>query len=145
MAWTDNQSQQNANDVLTPDSDESLNFLGYTFRHVWGHNDRTKRFLNASPSAKAVTHRKAKLREATDYRSCHVPVAELVKTVNRQLRGWANYFSFGFPRWAYRSINAYAIDRLTTHLKRRSQRACRPPAGMTYYQYLTRRLGLELL
>jgi hypothetical protein len=34
---------------------------------------------------------------------------------------------------------------LTTHLRRRSQRACRPPAGMTYRSFLTQRLGLELL
>jgi len=131
--------------VLTPDSDESLNFLGYSFRYLWGHTDRTTRFLSAYPSAKAVSHRKAQLREATDYRRCHVPVAELVKTVNRQLRGWANYYSFGFSRWAYRSVNKYTIDRLVIHLQRRSQRACRPPAGMSYYQFLTRRLGLELL
>jgi hypothetical protein len=34
---------------------------------------------------------------------------------------------------------------LTTHLRRRSQRASRPPAGMTYRSFLTQRLGLELL
>ena len=131
--------------VLTPKSDASLDFVGYTFRYEWGHTDRTRRFLTASPSAKAVAYRKAKLREATDSRKCFVPVSELVVTLNRQLRGWANYFSFGFPRWAYRDVNAFALERMTIHLQRRSQRACRPPAGMTYYQFLTRRLGLRLL
>ncbi|MGQ0560429.1 MAG: group II intron reverse transcriptase/maturase [Gemmatimonadota bacterium] len=130
---------------LGPASEESLDFLGYTFRYEWGHADRTRRFLTASPSAKAVAYRKSKLREATDHRRCHVPVRELVETVNRQLRGWGNYFSFGFPRWAHRSVNAYTVHRLVIHLNRRSQRACRPPAGLIYYQFLTRHLGLELL
>ena len=130
---------------LLPESTASLDFLGYTFRYEWGHTDRQRRFLTASPSLKAVAHRKAQLREATDHRRCHVPVVELVEIVNRQLQGWGNYFSFGFPRWAYRSVNMYAMNRLVIHLKRRSQRACRPPAGMTYYQFLTRRLRLKLL
>lgn len=130
---------------LTPESDESLNFLGYTFRYEWGHTDRGRRFLTASPSAKAVARCKDSLREATNWRVCHVPVSELVETINHRLQGWSNYFSFGFPRWAYRSINAFTIDRLTIHLQRRSQRPCRPPAGTSYYEFLTRRMGLRLL
>lgn len=130
---------------LTPLGDASLDFLGYTFRYEWGYTDRTRRFLTVVPSAKAVARRKNKLRELTDSRRSHVPVTELVETVNRQLRGWANYFSFGYPRLAYRVLNAFGVNRLTIHLKRRSQRPCRPPAGMAYYHFLTRRLGLKLL
>jgi RNA-directed DNA polymerase len=130
---------------LTPDGDESLDFLGYTFRYEWGHTDRERRFLTASPSAKAVARCKESLRGATNWRVCYVPAPELVETINHRLRGWSNYFSFGFTRWAYRSINAFTIDRLTIHLRRRSQRPCRPPAGTSFYQFVTRRLGLRLL
>jgi RNA-directed DNA polymerase len=131
--------------VLHPDSDVSLDFLGYTFRHEWGYRDRTRRMLTVVPSKKAVARRRDKLRVMTDYRRCHVPVRELVETVNRQLHGWSKYFSYGYPRRAYRVLNAFAVNRMMIHLKRRSQRACRPPAGMSYYQFLTRRLGLKLL
>jgi RNA-directed DNA polymerase len=131
--------------MLAPDRGDSLDFLGYNFRYEWGHTDRTRKFLTASPSAKAIAHRKAELRKATDHRRCFVPVVELIGTVNHQLRGWGNYFSFGFPRWAHRAVNKYAVDRLTIHLNRRSQRPCRPPAGVSYYQFLTRNLGLQLL
>lgn len=131
--------------VLTPEGDASLDFLGYTFQYEWGHTDRKRRFLTASPSVKAVAHRKAKLREMTSHRQSHVPLADLVQQVNRQLRGWGNYFSFGFPRWAHRSVNAFTVNRLILHLNRRSQRACRPPAGLSHQQFLTRRLGLQLL
>jgi RNA-directed DNA polymerase len=131
--------------VLLPDSDASLEFLGYTFRYEWGFTDRTRRFLSVVPSKRAVARRRDKLREMTDYRRCHVPVSELVETVNRQLRGWSNYFSYGYTRGAYRVLNTYAVNRMTIHLQRRSQRPCRPPAGMSYYQFLTRRMGLQLL
>lgn len=131
--------------ALEPEADASLDFLGYTFRYEWGHTDRSRRFLTASPSAKALAHQRAELRKATDHRKCHVPATELVAVVNRQLRGWKQYFSFGFSRWAHRSVNAFVVNRFVIHLQRRSQRACRPPAGMTYYQFLTRRLGLKLL
>ena len=130
---------------LAPEREDELDFLGYTFRYERGHVDKTRKYLTASPSAKAIAHRKQELREATDHSRCFVPVKQLVKQVNYQLRGWGNYFSFGFPRWAHRPVNRHAIERLTIHLQRRSQRPCRPPAGMTYREFLTRRLGLELL
>jgi RNA-directed DNA polymerase len=130
---------------LAPEGEDQLDFLGYTFRYEWGYTDRTRRFLTVSPSAKAIAHHKSELRKTTDHRRCFVPLADLVQTVNRQLRGWGNYFSFGFSRGAHRAVNKHAVDRLTIHLNRRSQRACRPPTGMTYYQFLTRRMGLDLL
>ncbi len=130
---------------LTEEGNESLDFLGYNFRYEWGHTDRKRRFLTASPSAKAIAHRKNELRKVTDRRRCYIPTSELVETINHQLRGWRNYFSFGFPRWAYRSVNEFTVNRLIKHLKRRSQRPCRPPTGMSYYHFLTRRMGLKLL
>lgn len=130
---------------LHPESEVSLDFLGYSFRYEWGYRDRTRRFLTVVPSKKAVALRRDKLRETTDYRRCYVPVTELIDTVNRQLQGWSNYFSYGYPRGAYRVLNAFAVNRMTIHLKRRSQRACRPPTGMSYYHFITRRLGLKLL
>lgn len=131
--------------VLRPESEVSLDFLGYTFRYEWGYTDRTRRFYTVVPSAKAIARRKERLREMTDYRRGFVPVRELIDTVNRQLRGWSNYFSYGYTRRAYRVLNAFVVNRMTLHLQRRSQRACRPPAGTSYYAFLTRRLGLELL
>ena len=130
---------------LTPESEVGLDFLGYTFRYEWGYTDRTRRFLTVLPSKKALARRRDKLRETTDYRRCYVPVNELLDTVNRQLQGWSNYFSYGYTRSAYRVLNAFTVNRMTLHLQRRSQRACRPPAGMSYYEFLTRRLGLRLL
>ena len=126
-------------------SGESLDFVGYTFCYDRDRFGRGTRYLTAYPSNKAVARRKEEVRKLTGPKQCFVPVPELVQQMNQQLRGWREYFSYGHPRRAHRRVNAFLISRLTRHLKRRSQRACRPPAGMTYYGFLTRRLGLELL
>jgi RNA-directed DNA polymerase len=130
---------------VTRRSEESLDFVGYTFRYDWDRFGRGFRYLTVVPSAKAVARRKERTRELVGPKQCYVPMAELVDQVNRSLRGWKNYFSHGHPRRAHREVNAFVVGRLTRHLKRRSQRACRPPAGMSYYGFLTRRLGLRLV
>lgn len=124
---------------------DSLDFVGYTFRHDWDRFGRGFRYLTAVPSDRAVARRRERMREMVGPKQCFVPVSELVEEVNHSLRGWAEYFSYGYPRRAHRKVNAFVVGRLTKHLKRRSQRACRPPVGMSYYGFLTKRLGLELL
>lgn len=130
---------------LSPESDTSFDFLGCTFRYERDRFGRGRRYLTVVPSAKAVAGEREKLRRMIGARQSHVPMPELVAGVNRQLRGWGQYFSIGHPRRAHRQVNAFVVARLTKHLQRRSQRACRPPAGMTYHNFLTGRLGLELL
>jgi len=131
--------------ALAPQQEATLDFLGYTFCYAWDRFGRGTRYLTAAPSVKAVTRYKGTLRELTSAtRSC-VPLRILVAQVNEKHRGWKEYFSFGRPRGVYRAVNAFTLQRLTKHLQRRSQRPCRPPAGMTYYNFLTQRLGLDLL
>jgi RNA-directed DNA polymerase len=76
-------------------------------------------------------------------RRCRVPLPELIAELNRHLRGWARYFSLGYPRKALRDINAYVLDRLARHLQRRSQRG-KPSTDESTYHYFAR-LGLVTL
>jgi RNA-directed DNA polymerase len=130
---------------VVPTSGETLDFLGYTFRYDHDRFGRRRRYLTAVPSGRAVAHAREKMRELVGRKQSCVPIHDLVEQVNQRLAGWKNYFSFGHPRRALRDMNAFVVARLTRHLKRRSQRPCRPPAGMTYYHFLTQRLGLRLL
>ena len=130
---------------VVPTGGESLDFLGYTFRYDHDRFGRGHRYLTAVPSDKAVAHAREKVRKLVGRKQSHVPIQDLIEQVNQSLGGWKNYFSFGYPRHALRGMNAFVIARLTRHLKRRSQRRCRLPAGMTYYRFLTQRLGLKLL
>ena len=122
----------------------SVDFLGYTFRYDRDLKGRGHRYLNITPSVKAMKrHREALGKTISRKQSC-VPVTRLIEAVNWQRRGWANYFSFGYPRKAMRSMNWYVQSRLMGHLRRRSQRPFRPPKGRSYYQHL-KQLGLIYL
>jgi len=51
-------------------------------------------------------------------------------------RGWQGYFSQGHLSDAYRDVDRYTQRRLSTHLHRRSQRAYKKPAGVTWWDHL---------
>ena len=122
----------------------SLDFLGFTFRYQDSLQGGPGRYLHVGPSAKALKKERKKLHDMTDHRQCFQPIPQLIERTNRHLDGWKNYFNFGYPRRAFREINTYVRDRLTQHLRRRSQRPFRPPKGVSFYQQL-QRLGLKYL
>ena len=126
------------------DEGARLDFLGYSLRYDRDRHGRAKRYLNLFPSKKAVARERAKLREMTHSRMCFKPIPQLIHELNRHLTGWANYFDRGYPRAAFREINRYVLCRLAVHLRRRSQRRYRPPAGCSLYQHC-QDLGLVLL
>ncbi len=123
----------------------SLDFLGYTFRWHRDKYGRAQRYLHVGPSKKSLQRERERINALTDRRQGCTPIPQLIARLNRQLKGWANYFSLGYPREAYRKINWHVGYRLANHLKHhRSQRPYQLPAGMTYYDHL-QRLGLEFL
>ena len=116
----------------------SLDFLGYTFRYDRDLRGGKHRYLYVFPSEKALAREREKLREVTGPKQGWKPIPLLVEDLNRHLKGWGNYFSLGYPRVARREINTYVRQRLTSHLRRRSQRPFRPPEGVTFYEYFKR-------
>ena len=121
-----------------------LDFLGYTFRYDRDLYGRKRQYLNVIPSQKAVSRARGKLRELISARRGFVPLPVLVQEVNSHLKGWSRYFSYGYPRMAFREINAYTRVRLSRHLDRRSQRPWRKRGTMSKYAYL-QSLGLIYL
>jgi hypothetical protein len=105
---------------------------------------RGHRYLNLVPSKKALQRERNQLRAMTGYTQSHKPLPRLIAELNRHLRGWGNYFSFGRPQSAYGCINTFVLNRLYRHVGRRSQRPFRPPEGKTHTQQF-RRMGLQLL
>ncbi len=122
----------------------SLDFLGYTFRHDRDLYGSGRQYLNVCPSKKALARERDQLHAMTDRRHCCKPVPRLIAELNRQLKGWEAYFSYGYPRTAFRQINWYVRYRLKQHLGRRSQRPFRKPQGVSYYEHF-QRLGLWTL
>ena len=102
---------------------------------------RSHRYLNSGPSKKAINAEQEKLRSIINKEASYIPLPKLIEKVNQHLIGWSSYFRLGYPRVAFRKINWYVGERLTCHLRRRSQRPYRPPEGLSYYRHY-RRLGL---
>ena len=119
----------------------SLDFLGYTFRYDRDRKGRRYRYLNVLPSKKALARERARLREMTNAEQSHTPLPQLIEGLNRHLKGWANYFCYGYARPAFYQMDGYVRWRLTRHLRRRSQRPFRPPAGLTIADQVLR-MGL---
>jgi RNA-directed DNA polymerase len=106
---------------------ESLDFLGYTFRFdrsLFG----TGRYLNVGPSTKSLNRVRERLRGLTSS-SRQLPLEAVLGQVNRFLKGWSNYFSFGYPGVAFRKVNWYVQVRLRRFLLTRSQRRCKQLDG----------------
>lgn len=123
---------------------ESLNFLGFTFRYDRDLYGSDKTYLNVVPSKKSLKKARDAIREKTGPEKCYKPTPTVVEDLNTFLRGWSNYFEFGYPRKAFRDLSDYTRKRMVTHLNRRSQRKYHRPQGMSHYQYL-QELGLQRL
>jgi RNA-directed DNA polymerase len=114
----------------------SLDFLGFTLRYDCDRYGRERRYLNVFPAKKALARLRDKLRQRTGGDLGFQPIPILIGAVNRLLQGWKAYFAYGYPRVAFRKVNQFVQDRLIRHLRRRSQRPYRPPAGVPYYTHL---------
>jgi RNA-directed DNA polymerase len=96
---------------------ESFDFLGYTFGPEY-HRKQGYRYLSASPSRKAVQRLKRKVSELL-VSGNKAPWPEVRNRLNRQLRGWSSYFSYGTRLMAYRAVDNYVDDRVRHFLRRR--------------------------
>lgn len=129
--------------VKVNEKGSSLDFLGFTFRYDRDLKGRNKRYLNVVASKKSILRERERIRKMTGKEMCFKPIPTLIAEVNRQLKGWSNYFAFGYPRKEFRAMNWYVRERMMIHLQRRSQRPYKT-RGRTYYAELAR-LGLTYL
>jgi RNA-directed DNA polymerase len=114
----------------------SLDFLGYSFRYDADCFGRSLKYLNWGMSARSVEKEREKIRTMVNHRWSFLPLPKLLGWLNVHLGSWANYFRLGYPREKFREINWFVRNRLTRHLRRRSQRAYRVPEGKTTYGHL---------
>ena len=131
--------------VLLKEAGSRLDFLGYSFRYERDQYGRARRYLTLVPSAKACARERTKIREMVDAKHSFVAIPKLIKQVNRQLTGWGAYFDKGRSRPALRRMNWFVFQRMVRHLRRRSQRPYRPPAGVSWYKHMYKQLGLVQL
>jgi len=142
LELTINREKTRIIDLKQPE--QSLDFLGYTFRYDQDQYGRPQRYWNLEPSCKAREREREALRGLINPKQCCTPLPELIERVNRHLRGWSNYFKLGYPRKAFRQLNHFVRYRLGRHLQRRSQRGWRARQGVSLYAHLEH-MGLAAL
>jgi hypothetical protein len=123
--------------------DESFDFLGYTFGRCYSM--RTGRaYLGTRPAAKKIRKLCESISEQTRRRDTRLDAEEMVGHLNRQLRGWANYFRLGPVSKAYRAVDAHVTKRLRQWLCAKHKE---PGQGTSRFpdEYLYQTLGLVRL
>jgi group II intron reverse transcriptase/maturase len=121
---------------------EGVDFLGFHHRYVRGNTSRSRHltFLVRWPSRQAKGHARQRIREITARSRLRVPVEEIVRDLNRFLRGWAGYFRYGNSAQFFDKITLHALRRLAGIIAQRHKR--RKRYGWWVVAYQTHRLGL---
>jgi RNA-directed DNA polymerase len=96
---------------------EPFNFLGYTFGPMTSKLNG-QRYLGAAPSIKARQRLRERVRQIL-HRGNVAPWAEVRKELNRTLRGWENYFSYGSVGPVYEAVNWAVLERARYFLRQR--------------------------
>jgi group II intron reverse transcriptase/maturase len=121
----------------------SFDFLGYTFGRLYKRTTG-KAYLGMRPSKKSIRHMIETVHELTAEAGVWQETTALVRTLNRTLRGWANYFQVGTTTQAYRAIDLYTTMRLSRWLRNKHKNRRRGPGGYPP-SYLYETLGLVRL
>ena len=141
MGLSINREKTKVFDAKTPGM--TLDFLGYSFRYDKDRQGRPWRYWNRIPSKKSVKRFHERLHELTS--KGRVPIGQVVRELNRFLIGWSNYFGKGYPSKTFDMLNNRVQTRLWRLLHRRSQRPFKPPEGMSWYEFIYKRLRVYQL
>jgi RNA-directed DNA polymerase len=98
--------------------DEGFDFLGWHIQRRSWRGRTGKQAVYTYPSKKALTSVMGKVRRAT-HRARHRTLAELLRQVNRILRGWCNYFSHGVSSRTFSYLDHFTWWRIVGWLRKR--------------------------
>jgi RNA-directed DNA polymerase len=107
----------------------SFNFLGFTLQMSRGASTG-KPYPNALPADKSLKKIKARLTELTGRNRIVIPLGDVVGSMNRSLRGWANYFHYRNSSEMIGKARQHAEDRLRTHLMKRHKVGAESKGGI---------------
>jgi len=98
--------------------DEGFDFLGFTIRRMRKRGTQ-KRYVYTVPSRKAIQAVKDKVSAKTYRSTLHLSPEMLIRSINRTLGGWANYYRFGVSSAVFSKIDHHAWHRIMRWLRRK--------------------------
>ena len=119
---------------------ERFDFLGYTFGPEQLRPPHSGWYLAARPSQRSLRQLRTSVAEVLS-RDKLAPWPEIAMVLNRKLRGWANYFSYGTVWQSYWAADWYVCNRVRDFLQRRHKV---PTRGTRRFsdQYIYHHLGV---
>lgn len=106
-----------AEKTLVTHIDEGFDFLGFRIHRKTGAGGRSAVLTYPSKAAlAAVMH---KIKEATKRGTTSLRLADVLRTVNQILRGWAAYFRYGVSKRTFAYLGWYAWWRLVMWIRRK--------------------------
>jgi RNA-directed DNA polymerase len=91
--------------------EQYFDFLGYQFGRFYSF-PTGRAYLGTRPSKQSVQRLIKSIHGQTAYRTGLLEADVVVARLNRELRGWANYFKLGPVSKAYRLVDQYTTSRL---------------------------------
>lgn len=96
---------------------EEFRFLGFELKMNVG--SKGVPYPHIKPAVKAVEKVKARISEITARNQTWRPMDEVVRDMNRTLRGWSGYFHFRNSSAVFLKVKCHAEERLRIHLRKR--------------------------
>ena len=98
--------------------DEGFTFLGFDIRRL-RKRGTSKYYVYTKPSRKAIQAIKDKVKARTYRSTRHQDLDELIRSLNRSLAGWANYFRHGVSKAVFSAIDSFTWLRLMRWIRRK--------------------------
>lgn len=124
-------------------TEESFDFLGFSFRYDKNLYDTEKKYWNVIPSKKSENKVRENLREYFK-KNGHLTPWDVSADLNSKIRGWVNYYSIekvSYPSKFKRNIRYYMFKKINRYYKRKSQRSCKL-YNKGAYEILKKKYGL---
>ena len=91
--------------------DECFTFLGFDIRRM-RKRGTSKYHVYTTPSKRAIASIKDKVKAKTYRSTRHMGLDQVLRSLNRSLTGWANYFRHGVSKDVFNTIDQFAWGRL---------------------------------
>lgn len=98
--------------------DQGFDFLGFHIRRMRKRGTQ-KHYVYTTPSRKSVRKVRQGVRDKTHRSTLNTDLDELLASLNRSVRGWANYFRHGVSKATFGAIDHHVWWRLVRWIRRK--------------------------